>query len=359
VNIRPIQPQDNPIVAEGIREAYEPYGCTGAGFSPTDAEMDDLCGKYSQAGHGYFVFEQAGRVLGGAGFGPHGPAEESTCELRKLYLHPDSRGHGAGEAIMLHTLQVAREQGYSQCYLETVTQMSEATGLYLKHGFQELDEPMFGGGHHSCDKWYLKSLLALLLCCFVVLPACAGPRIPETTEAIGNAQLRYELMSMQLEAEDLRERLIEIGITNLRLSDVYAQEALQHKQVDRLKEIVARHGWPSRDLVGTDGAHAAFQVIQYADHDPIFQAEALELMESLWRTRQVDPADYAWLTDRVRVQRGLPQLYGTQASIVLGQLQFAPIQDTAGVDQRRASVGLDPLAEYRRQLERAHLIRTN
>lgn len=355
--IRPIQPEHNAVVAAGIREVYADYGCTGPGFSPTDPEMDFLHKVYSQPGHGYFVWEDAGAVLGGCGFGPHGPAEESVCELRKLYLLPAARGCGAGEKLMLHTLEQAREQGYRQCYLETVQAMSEATSLYEKHGFLALDAPMFGGGHHACDRWYARALSILLLCFLVLLPACSGPRVAASTEAVRSPELRVELIEMQLDAQDMEASLIEKGIVNLRLTDIYAQRHLFQKHADRLKEVLTAYGWPSRALIGQDGLEALADVVMNADHEPRFQRECLNMMQAAWTRGEGDGPRLAALTDWVRVAEGLPQIYGTQADFIDGKLQFHPIEATAQVDARRASMGLVPLREYKRQLEEAHVIR--
>lgn len=355
--IRPIQPEHNAVVAAGIREVYADYGCTGPGFSPTDPEMDYLHRVYSQPGHGYFVWEDAGAVLGGCGFGPHGPAEESVCELRKLYLLPASRGRGVGEKLMLHTLEQAREQGYQRCYLETVKAMSEATSLYEKHGFRELDGPLFGGGHHACDRWYERALSVLLLCVLVLLPACSGPRVAPSTESIRAPELRAELIEMQLDAQDMEAALIKKGIVNLRLTDIYAQRNMFQKHTDRLKEILTAYGWPSRALIGQDGLEALADVVMNSDHAPRFQRECLNMMQAAWTQGEGDGPRLAALTDWVRVAEGLPQIYGTQADFIDGKLQFHPIEATAQVDARRAKMGLVPLREYKQQLEEAHVIR--
>ena len=52
------------------------------------------------------------------------------------------------------------------------------------------------------------------------------------------------------------------------------------------------------------------------------------------------------LTDRVLLHQGKPQLYGTQFGDNGSGLKPGKMQDPARVDQRRASVGLGPLAEY-------------
>ena len=59
------------------------------------------------------------------------------------------------------------------------------------------------------------------------------------------------------------------------------------------------------------------------------------------------------MTDRVRVAQGKPQVYGTQfwrGPGGTGPLVAHPIDDEAEVDERRAAVGLEPLAVYGAQL---------
>jgi hypothetical protein len=56
-------------------------------------------------------------------------------------------------------------------------------------------------------------------------------------------------------------------------------------------------------------------------------------------------ADVAVLEDRVRLQSGRKQLYGSQLRMVGGKLVPAPIEDSAHVDMRRDAAGLPPLRE--------------
>jgi hypothetical protein len=118
-----------------------------------------------------------------------------------------------------------------------------------------------------------------------------------------------------------------------------------------LKETVARHGWPDRDVVGGDGARAAFLLVQHADHDTAFQAAMLPALEAAFRRGQASGQSVALLTDRIAVARKEPQVYGSQTKTTDGRLTFEPIKDSAGVDARRAQMGLPPLAEYRRVLD--------
>jgi hypothetical protein len=38
------------------------------------------------------------------------------------------------------------------------------------------------------------------------------------------------------------------------------------RHTERMREIVANHGWPGRSLVDEDGAHAAWTLVQHAYH---------------------------------------------------------------------------------------------
>lgn len=125
-------------------------------------------------------------------------------------------------------------------------------------------------------------------------------------------------------------------------------------RTERLKEIIDEHGWPTIDLVGRDGASAAWLIAQHADFDVAFQQRALALMTDALTDDQVDPVDVAYLEDRVAVNRGRPQTYGTQIRCLDGRPEPAtPIVEAASVDARRVEVGLDPLEDYYAELEEA------
>ena len=60
--------------------------------------------------------------------------------------------------------------------------------------------------------------------------------------------------------------------------------------------------------------------------------------------------DLAYLMDRVLVHRGEPQVYGTQYRIRDGVPELWTVRDPAGLDERRAALGLEPEAENRARL---------
>lgn len=205
-----------------------------------------------------------------------------------------------------------------------------------------------------------RGLATLVLAALVIITGCGGGddhteatsgsstdpmTAPSGVEAAGTAsagpapELRAELLEM-LDA-DQSERTGEAVGGNDRA------------RTERLKEIIDEYGWPSVALVGEDGATAAWAIAQHSDHDVMFQERALELMAAAVADGEADPSQLAFLVDRVAVNQGRPQTYGSQLGCVDGAATPAPIENEGKVDERRAEVGLDPLADYLAQFEEA------
>ena len=134
------------------------------------------------------------------------------------------------------------------------------------------------------------------------------------------------------------------------LDDVTAQ--LAHRRVtvrngDRLAEIIDEHGWPTTELVGQEAARRAWLIAQHADRQLHLQRRALALMTEAVHAGIGDTAQLAMLRDRVLINEGRPQIYGTQiAGIVNGAPVPWPCEDPERMDERRAQVGLDPFAVH-------------
>jgi hypothetical protein len=113
-----------------------------------------------------------------------------------------------------------------------------------------------------------------------------------------------------------------------------------------LQRVIEERGWPGRTLVGAAGAHNAWLLAQHAP-DLDFQVRCRDLLAAAVDTGEATAAQLAYLDDRVRMQQGLAQRYGTQIRLDADgrPVPFA-IDDPGGVDDRRRAVGLGPLAEY-------------
>ena len=160
VAIRPIHAADDPAMAAVIRTVMPAFGACGDGFAINDPEVDWMSRAYAAPRHAYFVVTRDELVLGGAGVAPLQGGDADTCELRKMYFLPEARGIGAGSAMMTRCLDAARQFGFRQCYLETLTGMDAAMRLYERSGFRRIGQPMGATGHGGCNTFYLLDLTA-------------------------------------------------------------------------------------------------------------------------------------------------------------------------------------------------------
>ncbi len=143
--------------------------------------------------------------------------------------------------------------------------------------------------------------------------------------AAADPELRRELLAMEREEQ---APFHEKALVDLGPADWERIGEIRKRNSARLAEIVAKRGWPGIGLVGRDGSNAAHIVAQ-------------------------PPTDLAYLTDRVLVNEGRKQVYGTQTEEGPdGKLRPMPVEDPKGLDRRRKSVGLGSERSYLRPVER-------
>lgn len=114
----------------------------------------------------------------------------------------------------------------------------------------------------------------------------------------------------------------------------------------RVKAIIKQYGWPTRSLVADDGAHAAWLVVQHMQKED--QELYLPKLLAAVKAGEAQAGEGAMLQDRVLARNKKPQIYGTQLSVPPGggDPKPDPIEKPECVDQRRKTVGLEPLGFY-------------
>ena len=88
--------------------------------------------------------------------------------------------------------------------------------------------------------------------------------------------------------------------------------AIHDENAARLRQIISDVGWPTEDLVGADGAHAAWLIAQHAINHPTLMRESRELLRAAGEQGSVPRWQFEYIDDRINVFEGREQRFGTQ-----------------------------------------------
>ena len=95
---------------------------------------------------------------------------------------------------------------------------------------------------------------------------------------------------------------------------------------------------------------------QHCDHDPEFQLRVLDEMKEEVANDNASPSNYAMLVDRVNLNLGKQQVYGTQVSYDLDicQAYSKNLADKEHVNLVRKQVGLESIEVYLNEKSTSH-----
>ena len=148
--LREIQQKDNASMEAAIRSIFDELNIPKVGTAYEDEALKKMYEAYNLDRAIYFVLEQNGKIIGGAGIAQLDDFDGNVCELQKMYFLAEARGKGWGYKMMERCLEKAKEFKFDSCYLETMPYMKDAQKLYQKVGFEYIESPMGGTGHTSC-----------------------------------------------------------------------------------------------------------------------------------------------------------------------------------------------------------------
>ena len=64
---------------------------------------------------------------------------ETDCEVKRMFVQPESRGFKIGQLLLTKCLDAAKELNYQAVKLDTADFMKSAIRLYTDNGFREID----------------------------------------------------------------------------------------------------------------------------------------------------------------------------------------------------------------------------
>lgn len=172
-----------------------------------------------------------------------------------------------------------------------------------------------------------------------------------STKAPANPVLQAALIRMAAEDQQARH----ISPDRLAAGETAALENIRKvdaRNLAELRKVIEKHDVPTVDTVGSEGMSAFWILVQHADGDPSLQQRVLAGLST--DPRGIPPNEIAMLTDRVQVNRGEPQTYGTQFHREKGKFVPDTIRDADGLAERRRRMDLMPLDDYECVLRTAY-----
>jgi putative acetyltransferase len=136
--IRPAVGADDIAEIRQLLREYEAWLGTDLCFQDFESELAGLPGSYAPPS-GRLLIAMASSAYRAAGCVALRPFDESTCEMKRLFVRADFRGTGLGRRLALAIVDEARAAGYRRMRLDTLPQQREAHQLYASLGFREIE----------------------------------------------------------------------------------------------------------------------------------------------------------------------------------------------------------------------------
>ena len=133
-SILPVRDADNLAATVTLFRAYASSLDIDLSYQNFDAEVAGMPGKYAPPrGELLLARRYEGAPVGCVALRPLDA--EGLCEMKRLYVSPEARGSGLGAQLVEAIVREAKRIGYREMWLDTLPSMTEALGLYRRHGF--------------------------------------------------------------------------------------------------------------------------------------------------------------------------------------------------------------------------------
>ncbi len=123
-------------------------------FQNIETELSNPAKKYTAPeGELLVAVDEADNVLGMVAYHKH---TDERCEMKRLYVSPKCRGMKLGDKLVTEIIQHAKNAGFKEMVLDTITPLQAAIHLYQKMGFKEC-KPYYN--NPMKDVIYMKKIL--------------------------------------------------------------------------------------------------------------------------------------------------------------------------------------------------------
>jgi hypothetical protein len=131
-----------------------------------------------------------------------------------------------------------------------------------------------------------------------------------------------------------------------------------HKEI--AEQLFNKYGFLGFDKAGKEGSYNFWLLVQHCDKYPEFQKRVLKAMNKEVKKKNANSNNYAFLYDRVKVNAGEKQLFGTQVTYEVKTTGRAVpkigLADSINVDKFRKEYGLEPLKDYLNERTLSHFM---
>ncbi len=149
----------------------------------------------------------------------------------------------------------------------------------------------------------------------------------------------------QEDRKQIDNYILKYGINSSEVLSLY--KTIDTKDILNTKKVVKiidNYGWLGVNDIGSEGNTTLFLVIQHSDKAT--QEKYLPILKEAVKNKKAEPSQLALLEDRLSIEDGGKQIYGSQIGGSKGSYYLLPLKDPDNVDKRRLEVGLSSLTEY-------------
>lgn len=174
-----------------------------------------------------------------------------------------------------------------------------------------------------------------------------------------NVGCKKKLEKIEVDCSNLSELLVEIRKSDqdIRMGDEFSDidfdlmKELDFKNIGKVVSIIEQCGMPTSNEIDKQHIETIFLVIQHSSSK--YQKKYFPLLEKSAKNGDLKESSIAKLKDRMLVDEGKPQVYGTQVELDISSktAKLYKLENPETVDKRRKQVGLEPIQEFLKEYD--------